>query len=132
MATAIATVTINAFPSGVDYTKKSVIVRGTIAVQASPATYATGGLSLNFNVLQPVTNFAIETLSGPSQVFIDSGAGGLYEYGWNKANNALQIFAASAGVAGSAPFVEFANATAIPASVSGDTIYFEAVFPRNM
>ena len=133
MASATATVTVNTYPKGLTSDQRFLHVFGTIAISASPATYTTGGLALNFNPLSNGENGFIQLdvpNTTPVQVYIDSVGGGLFEYGWNKANNTIQIFAASAGAAGSAPFAELGNGVAIPAGVSGDTIAFEAVFVR--
>lgn len=133
MAVATATVTVSAFPNGQTNDERFIHVLGTIAISASPATYATGGLALSFTPLASDSGGFISVLpdnATPVMVYIDSVGGGLFEYGWNKANNKIQIFAASAGAAGTAPFVEL-GAVAIPAGVSGDTIAFEALFVRN-
>lgn len=136
MATAIATITIDNYPAGINNLQRTQHVRGTVAIQASPATYATGGLALNFLGAKDSANNFIEFLSGqsPTEVtfYDDSATPTGYVFKWNKAANAIQILAASAGAAGSAPLVELANALAIPASISGGTIRFKAVFSRNV
>ena len=132
MATATTTITVDNYPTGIENTQRTQRVRGVIAVQASPATYATGGLALSFLGLKDSAGNFIENVSGvPVDVLLMSDGAGLYDYGWNKSTNKLQIFAASGGAANSAPYAELTNGTAIPASVSGDVLRFEAVFARN-
>jgi hypothetical protein len=144
MATATATITIDAFPAGIDNSQRVIYVSGTIAVSASPATYATGGLALNWAGLQAGGNYLFVESQGsnlnPFMVWLTSAAvsgttvGG-YGYVWNKANNTFQILATTGalGTAGVSPTQEeMANGTAIPAAISNDTIRFEAIFIRNL
>lgn len=131
MATATATVTIDNYPTGIDYSQKLIYVRGTVAIQASPATYATGGLTLSW-----VNEQLKSPLATPVDAwFYSAGAAGTtvggYGYLWNKANNKLVIMAAATVTAGTGPQQqEMTNTTAIPAAVSNDTIRFEAVFQK--
>lgn len=126
MATATATVTIDNYPTGIDNTQHLIHVYGTITIQASPATYATGGLALSFVSERIKTRNQV-----PNDVVIMSDNASLYPYRWNRASNTIQILAASAASAGGAVYEELPNTTAIPASVSGDTIRFHATFARN-
>ena len=92
-------------------------VFGTIAISASPATYLTGGLPLNF---LGVTGFP--SPNTPYWVWVTAADGQVaYQYQWRKSTGNLIIYTAGA---------ELANALAIPAVVSGDTIQFEAVVQR--
>lgn len=95
-------------------------VWGHIAIQAGPTgTYVTGGL--------PITWTAVQGYPGrfpPYNVTFFSVAGNLaYQYLWNATTGNIQIFAAAG--------TELANAAAIPAAVSGDTIRFEAIVQRS-
>ena len=123
MAVATATPTINAFPNGVDNTQRFTRIYGTIAISASPATYATGGLALSFSGLEP-----IKSTQSPVIVYIESVKGSGFIYGWNQSTGKLQIFT---GAAAQSALTEL-SAAAIPAGVSGDTIFFEALFLRNV
>jgi hypothetical protein len=124
MAISTVTATIYAYPNGYDNTQRRAIVRGTLAISASPGTYPTGGFSL-----APVFKLeAIKNVSGvPAGLFIYSVSGSGYIYVWNRANNKLMVFqsGASATPQGELP------AAATPAGVSGDTIEFEAEFQHN-
>lgn len=129
MGTATATLTIDNYPAGINNIQRMIKVSGTVVIQASPAEYATGGLALSWNV-EPIKAQGANA-GAPVDVFFESIAGGLYDYGWNKANGTIQIFTASAAVAGGAVYEEMPNTTAIPAGISGDTIRFEAWFERS-
>ena len=92
-------------------------VYGTIAVQASPATYVTGGLPLNW---LGVAGFP--TRNTPYFVWVGAADGQVaYQYQWRKSTGTIMIYTAGA---------ELANALAIPAAVSGDVIQFEAIVQR--
>lgn len=123
MTVAAATPTINAFPNGIDNTQRMTIVYGTIAIGASPLTYATGGVVLSFSGLEP-----IKSTQNPVIVYIESVSGSGYTYEWNKATGKVQIFT---GAAAQSPQTEL-TAGAVPAAVSGDTIAFEAHFLKNI
>lgn len=140
MATATATLSIYPYPQGIDNSQRVIYVTGTVAIQASPATYATGGLTLNWTgLLQTVTNLPIVAQGTDLAPFLvwfqgvglaGSTVGG-YTYVWNKASDTFQIGAAVTVTAGTGPtFEEMTNGTAIPAAVSNDTIQFEATFVR--
>lgn len=142
MATATATPTLAAYPAGIDNSQRVIYAYGTLAIQASPATYATGGLPITwYTMLQGISNLMLEVQGSnltPVMVWFTSAAvsgttvGG-YAYVWNKANNAIQLLASSGTqTAGTGTVTEeMTNGTAIPAAVSNDTILFEAVFIRN-
>lgn len=130
MATATSTATITHNP---DNSQRLERITGTIAIQASPAVYVTGGLALTFAGFDQLKAGGV-----PILVMIQSAkaaaspntAAYIYQYapGTTIANGKLQIFVQDA-VAGN-PLAEMANNTAIPAGVSGDTIAFTALFTR--
>jgi len=96
-------------------------VIGAIAVDANPAVYVTGGITLNF--LQS----AIKAQRTPLRVAVSGTGGFVYSYvkGSDASNGKLKIFVQDAVAAN--PLAEIA-AAGIPAGVSGDTITFEAYF----
>lgn len=136
MANATVTLTLNAYPNGMDNGEKYLYCFGVAAISASPATYPTGGLALNWTTLTTVPEGAQipvnpTDIAAPVEVRFESQAGSGWVYRWKKSTNTLQIMAASGGTAGTgAPEEEMTNATAIPAGVSGDTIAFKATFVR--
>ena len=116
MADATATVTVNAFPTGVDQTARFSHLYGTIAISTG-GTYITNGLPLSWD-----SEFNVYTPGVPFQAYfysIDSG----FVYTWDNTNETIRIFQ-SAGSA--APLVEIANG----ASVTADTVQFHAIFTR--
>lgn len=142
MAQATVTVTYDdPLSGGEDAAQHSQWMYGTIAVSASPSTYATGGLSglaSGGGIIWAVGDFPKVANLVPRDVYFYSAAlagttvGG-FGYMWNKAANKFQIAAATTVVAGTgAQQQEMTNATAIPANVSGDTIRFEARFLKAM
>jgi hypothetical protein len=94
---------------------------GTVAISASPAAYATGGIVMS------LVNALIKAQRPPKQVDVVGKAGYIYRYipGTTLANGLLMIFAQTNAAAEDAPLGELA-VTAIPAACSGDTITFEA------
>lgn len=131
MATATATVTIT--PVGgvtVDSTKALEVVYGTIAISASPATYAQHGLTLNFSqdlIKSGLAPLWVDVQSSPPAGTSPSGYVYLFCPGTTPANGRLAIFQAAGSAA---PDVELSDASAIPAGVSGDVITFRAQFQR--
>lgn len=125
VATAVPTITF------VETTQDAIHVHGTLAVGASPLTYATKGITLSFAGLD-----LIKSSSAPIKVYIMSqapagyGAANMYEYSFNpgttQANGLMQIFT---GAAAQTALTEL-SAGAVPAGVSGDTIVFEAIFQK--
>jgi len=95
---------------------------GTVAIGASPLTYTAGGMAMS--LLVPL----IKASRTPLKVTVSGRTGYIFKYipGTDASNGLLMIFVQDA-VAGN-PLLEMADATAIPAAVSGDTIGFEAVF----
>lgn len=128
MAEAVATPSIT---EPVDNMMRTLIVRGTIAVSANPATYVTGGIPLSFAGFDDIKSGSpplnVKVFSQPAAGVSPSGY--VYEFtpGTSQANGLLAILT---GAAAQSPLTELTNGAAIPAGVSGDVIYFEATFPR--
>lgn len=144
MATAVGTLTVTDVWS--DGKRQHVI--GTVAVDASPATYLTGGLAL------ALTDAKIKSQQAPKRIQLNGKSGFLYEY--DRANAKMKIRvpvritggASAAGtgtvqgkaadaaltkeeaadvlIAGS----ELVTAVAIPAAVSSDVIDFYGIFDQ--
>lgn len=115
MATATVAITV----TNLDSTwsdGKMYHVYGTLTLTASPATYLTGGLPVNF--ASPL----IKATRAPKIVNLNSQNGYIYSYvpGTDNTNGLLKIFTAIG--------TELGNAVAIPAGNSGDVIQFEAIF----
>ena len=129
MAATTATITLFNYPRGVDTTQRRLVINGTIAIGASPLTYATGGIQLSFLGIKNADGSSIlldtNSASAPIVVYLQSVAGSGYVYGWNQSANKLQIFT---GAAAQSPLTELTNGATVPASVSGDVIEFEAQF----
>ena len=121
MASAVATVTITderyTWVSGNKY-----VVIGNVAIGASPLTYVTGGVTMS--LLVPL----VKASRSPILVDFNCQSGYVYQYvpGTDASNGKLKIFVQDAVATNS--LLEMANALAIPAAVSGDTIVFEALF----
>jgi len=128
MAQAVATPTIT---EPVDNMMRTIIVRGTIAVQANPATYKAGGIACSFAGFDDIKSGSpplnVKVWSQPAAGVSPSGY--VYDYtpGTSQANGQLSIFT---GAAAQSPLTELTDGAAIPAGVSGDSIYFEATFAR--
>lgn len=118
MATATATFTRN--KTKMDVSERYVTHYGTVAIQASPATYATGGLTLDLSAV--LSNDLPEDVN----INFDPPTGWLLRYstGSTLKNGKVAIYGyvPTDATAGTLPLGEFDNATAIPASVSGGTI----------
>ena len=146
MATALAKITLGGtsgafaqFQDGVDNDQRLLWAYGTCAVDANPATYATGGLAIVKALNTALNGWAQEQIkvsplktgdTGPTPLFawFISLAGSGFVYQWNQATNKFQIFTSNGAAPN--PLLEFTNAAAIPAGVSGDTIFFVAAFVR--
>lgn len=117
MAAAKAVPTVTGSVAGPGYQ-----ISGSLAIDVSPATYTTGGIALNF--LQAL----VKASRTPSRVFIEGIAGYTYAYvkGTDASNGKLMIFVQDAVATN--PLLEMANALAIAAGLSGDTINFVATF----
>ena len=136
MATATATATLSGIPAGSglpDFSGKSFDVYGTIAVQASPATYVTGGLPITFANLDFLKSGVapVWTEAGSAPAPGVSPSGFQYYVLMSVVNGVLTgKLAIFTGAAAQSALTELTNAAAIPAGVSGDVISFHAVFPR--
>lgn len=120
MATAVATPTITRrFKVG-----RTIQVFGTIAITASPATYATGGLVCDFSGKIPGCKKA------PLNVEVNGINGFWYSFAYGSGinNGKLLAYVATSVGGGNLPQTEATNAAAIPAGISGDTISFNAQF----
>lgn len=112
----MATATVTDTPQVVSMEGKLQHVYGTIAVSATPDTYATGGLTID------LTGGTVHASRPPVWVEFTSSNGNIYAYvpGTTIANGKLKIL--------SAVNTEVTNGTAIAAQYSGDTILYHAVF----
>lgn len=119
MATATATFTRN--KTKLDVTERYVRIFGTVAIQAGPAEYATGGLTLDLS-----SGVLSNDLPEDVKIYDDPATGWLYTFstGSTIKNGKVMIFGLTPtdATAGVLPLSEFTNATAIPAAVSGATI----------
>ena len=122
MATGTATCSTDAYPNGRDNTMNQAILYGTVAISASPATYATGGLVVTW----PKTDNRYDNNSGNPWWADFKGIAG-YVYVYIRSTNKLQILT---GAAAQSALTELTNGGAIPAGVSGDTVEFRAEFRR--
>lgn len=120
MATATATATLTDIRSTWADSKYHVIA--SIAISANPATYATGGLVCNLEI--PLIKASRAPLYG--QIAGQSGFVYVWVPGTDASNGKIKIFVQDAVAAN--PLAEMANALAIPAGVSGDTIQGFFVF----
>lgn len=130
MAGATVTLTEASYPFGITEANDTLIIYGTAAFSASPATYATGGIALSWATLSSnkTSSKGDGTNSGtPFFARFTSVGGSGFVYVWNKATETLQIFT---GAAAQSALTELTNGAAIPAGVSGDVIGFEARFKR--
>ena len=122
MANATATASLNAFPNGRDLTLNHIHALGTITVAAGD--YPADGIPLSFGIdgLIPAdtSSFVIGRADSPSSGFI---------YRMDSVNQTLRIF--TTGTASGDPLNELTSGGAVPAGVTGDTIYFDAVFNRS-
>lgn len=119
MALSTATYTKSA-TIGIDVTERKVTYTGSVAISASPGTYAAGGLTLNLSsgTLQRGVPDNVE-------IFSKSGSGWLYRYidGTTIKDGKIMVIGQKPtdATADTIPLTELAVA-ATPASVSGDTI----------
>ena len=118
MATATATFTRN--KTKMDVSERYVTHYGTVAIQASPATYATGGLTLDLSAV--LSNDLPEDVN----INFDPPTGWVlgFDTGTTLKNGKVLLYGyvPTDATAGTLPLGEFNNATAIPAAVSGGTI----------
>jgi hypothetical protein len=81
MALAVATVTLNPYPKGIDNTQRSIWTTGSVAITPGPATYTAGGIRINVNPLEAIKASAPYLL--PFWVDVESQSGSGYWYIWN-------------------------------------------------
>lgn len=125
MAATKVTLSLNPYPNGVDTTNRHLILFGKAAIAASPLTYATGGIPLQWLSL-PAQN---SSLAGPIWADFKSVSGSGYTYRHNASTDKLQIFTVDAtALSTELPLAELTNGVAIPAAVSADIIAFRAEF----
>lgn len=132
MANATATLTVKAYPYGVDNTQRRQILNGT-CVLLSGGTYVTGGIPVAWDALKngEFASGTFQQQTGPWDVnplkaeFFSVGGGETtippYAYIYDSTNVTLRIMDTSTGL-------ELASAAAITA----DTIQFEATFLRGI
>jgi hypothetical protein len=131
MAVALATPTFSAGSNpltAADETQKNEHLWGTIAVDASPATYAPGGLVCAFaSGSAPRSGYPPLEIRVWSEPTSGTPSGYTYQYvrGTTQANGKLVIMQDGS----TSPSAEIPTA-AVPAGVSGDTIRFHAIFAR--
>ncbi len=112
MATASCTFTPNAFPKGhIDHLDSRDLV-GTLAIGASPGTYVTNGL--------PLTSASAQAYSANAPFWGEIHGISGFQYLFDPTNDTVRIFQQD-GTTGA--LTEIGNGVAIPAGVSGDTIY---------
>lgn len=118
LATAVVSVTDNR-KTWVEGPMYNVI--GTIAIGASPLTYAAGGIVMS------LLGGLIKASRTPVRVLVTGIAGYTYVYvpGTDASNGLLKVLVQDAVATN--PLAEIATA-AVPAGVSGDTITFHAKF----
>ena len=124
MATALAKVTVVGGDNGVWFDGQMLHVLMTVAIDANPATYLTGGLVMALN--DPL----IKAQRKPQVVYVQGIAGYEYRYvpGTDNTNGKLLVLAQTNAAAEDAPLGELTSGNAIPAACSGDTIIAEALF----
>ena len=128
MTVTASTLTLNPYPNGKDNTQRRTIYNGTVAIGASPLTYASGGVPVSWASLSnAAAELFTEENSTPIEAWFESVSGSGYWYVYNVATSKLQIFVG--GASASLPAAELA-AGAVPAGVSGDSIVFHAEFAR--
>ena len=132
MANAVATFALGSDLNAVDTTERSLILRGTVTVGPSPLQYVTAGILADLTALKDALKSgqlptSVKIWSMPSTASAETN---VYIYlfclGTTQANGKMQVYT---GAAAQTALTEL-SAGNIPAGVSGDTIVFEAVFPR--
>jgi hypothetical protein len=122
MAAATATLTVAAYPNGVDNTQRRQILNGTCALSAG-GTYVTNGIPTNWNALVDGNGggrfIPLTTKSQPAQASFFSEVAGGYGYVYDQTHNTLRIFSGG---------TELTNGAAITA----DTIGFRAEYVRGV
>ena len=105
---------------------KEWLLSGTVAIAASPDTYATGGLVMDFATMTLPPGHSLPVNSVPKRVRIFSNKTGttsayVYEYAPGTTISNGKIKAVAGALAEH-------SAAAVAAAVSGDTIAWEAFF----
>ena len=121
MANAVATVSLtDERYSWVEGNKYALVAN--VAIGASPLTYKAGGITMSF--LVPL----VKASRAPIYVNVFGQNGYIYKFipGTDASNGKLLIFVQDAVATN--PLLEMADALAIPAAVSGDTIIAHALF----
>jgi len=143
MAVSTATVSVFAYPKGVDNTQRYHVLRGTISV--TNGTYPPGGFPLSFANLEqlkaiPFGGSSPSSTGSPFPVEMDifsssnqAGFGGVgpsgYVYMWDSVLGNMHIFEAANGVSNaSGPLVEYGGN--LDQHIVNDTIQFTAYFVR--
>lgn len=105
----------------IESSQKVIRLYATVAVSASPATYAAGGLAVDLSGLGPY-------IEAPRLIHqnVASNEGSGYVYVYNPATGKLMILE---GDGAGGPGVQIATA-AVPAGVSGDTIQAVLTFSK--
>ena len=119
MADASAAFTHN--PTYLDVTERFVEYYGTIAIDAAPDTYPTGGITCSLSTTGVMGNEVPHDV----RIWTDPPIGWVFGYdsGTNLTNGKVLIFGFDGDNTGAIiPLDEIANGTAIPAAVSGATI----------
>jgi len=119
MADASAAFTHN--PTYLDVTERFVEYYGTIAIDAAPDTYPTGGITCSLSTTGVMGNEVPHDV----RIWTDPPIGWVFGYdsGTNLTNGKVLIFGFDGDNTGAiTPLDEIANGTAIPAAVSGATI----------
>ena len=119
MADASAAFTHN--PTYLDVTERFVEYYVTIAIDAAPDTYPTGGITCSLSTTGVMGNEVPHDV----RIWTDPPIGWVFGYdsGTNLTNGKVLIFGFDGDNTGAiTPLDEIANGTAIPAAVSGATI----------
>ena len=129
MANATATLSVYAYPKGVDNTQRNLVVRGTITLSQGVYPPNAAGFALNWAALEEVksapavfpTDVDVKSVRNPPSGVV---------YAWDSTTGNLHIYVSNNGVSSnSGPLIEF-NGT-LPQWIFADTIQFTAVFARN-
>lgn len=143
MAVSTATVSVYAYPKGVDNTQRYHILRGTIGV--TNGTYPPSGFPLNWTNLEqlkaiPPGGSSPSSTGSPFPIEVDiysvaaqTGFGGVgpsgYVYAWDNVNGNMHIYEAANGVStASGPLIEYGGN--LDQHIVADTIQFTAYFVR--
>jgi hypothetical protein len=123
MATAVATITVNNHPNGLDNTQRRVYYYGVLALSGG-GTYVTNGIPLPWSAMVDQSGAKVVAQAGPAttqpqDASFYSALGGIYQYNYDKTHNTLRIISGG---------TELANAAAITA----DTINFCAEYLRGI